>query len=154
MSWLDMAMNLAKQFEGCELEAYPDPARGWNIPTIGYGATGPGIVKGTVWTHDQADSDLASRMTDIGARIDAMVTVPIGDEPKAALVDFAYNLGCTALGNSSLLRLLNAGNMQGAADEFPKWTHANGIVLPGLVKRRAAERALFILEANFSGDQS
>lgn len=145
MAWLEMAMDLAKQFEGCELAAYPDPARGWDLPTIGYGATGNGIVRGTVWTQQQAEDDLARRMTGFGARVDELVCASITDGQKGALVDFCYNLGAVALQNSTLLRLLNAGNAAGAADEFPKWVKAGAVVLPGLVKRRAAERALFLL---------
>ena len=55
-------MNLRKQiraFEGCELEAYPDPVSGDEPWTIGVGHTGPGICKGVVWTQDQADNALA-----------------------------------------------------------------------------------------------
>lgn len=145
MGWLEMATDLAKEFEGCELKAYPDPAKGWLVPTVGYGATGYGIGKDTVWTQQQADADLDNRMRAIGSQIDSLVTVPLNDEPKAALCDFGYNVGLTALSNSTLLRKLNAGDMQGAADEFPKWTHAGNVTLPGLVKRRDAERALFLL---------
>jgi lysozyme len=145
MGWLEMAMDLAKQFEGCELKAYPDPARGWDLPTIGYGCTGPDITRDTVWTQAQADAELEQRMTGFGESVDRLVKVPITDEQKGALADFAYNLGPVALQNSTLLRLLNGGNAQGAADEFKKWVKAGGVTLPGLVKRRDAERALFLL---------
>jgi lysozyme len=140
-----MAMDLAKQFEGCELKAYRDPARGWDLPTIGYGCTGPDITRDTVWTQAQADAELEQRMTGFGESVDRLVNVPITDEQKGALADFAYNLGPVALQNSTLLRLLNGGNAQGAADEFKKWVKAGGVTLPGLVRRRDAERALFLL---------
>jgi lysozyme len=61
-----------------------------------------------------------------------------------ALADFAYNLGLGALDGSTLRRLIKTGDLQGAADEFPKWKYSNKVVLPGLVTRRAAERALFL----------
>ena len=61
-----------------------------------------------------------------------------------SLVSFFFNLGLGALGDSTLLRKLNAGDYQGAADEFPRWVKAGGQTLPGLVKRRDAERALFL----------
>jgi GH24 family phage-related lysozyme (muramidase) len=77
--------------------------------------------------------------------VDRLVKVPVTDEQKGALADFANNLGPVALQNSTLLRLLNGGNAQGAADEFKKWVKAGGVTLPGLVKRRDAERALFML---------
>jgi lysozyme len=145
MGWLEMAMDLAKQFEGCELKAYPDPARGWDLPTIGYGCTGPDITRDTVWTQAQADAELEQRMTGFGESVDRLVKVPITDEQKGALADFAYNLGPVSLQDSTLLRLLNGGNAQDAADEFKKWVKAGGVTLPGLVKRRDAERALFLL---------
>jgi lysozyme len=151
MSWIDMAINLAKQFEGCVLTAYPDPASGGDPWTIGYGATGPGITQGVTWTQNQADVDLIARMTAIGARVDSLVTVDITDEQKGALCDFAYNLGVGALAGSTLLKMLNAGNVQGAADQFLRWDMASGKVMAGLEHRRDAERALFILGSNFAG---
>lgn len=66
-----------------------------------------------------------------------------------ALVDFAFNLGIGALAGSTLLKKLNAGDIEGAADEFLKWDHAGGKVLAGLTKRRQGERALFLLGAHF-----
>lgn len=155
MAWIDMAVSLARQFEGCSLGAYPDPGYGWARPTIGYGATGPGIRQGTVWTQAQADADLHARMSGIGVHIDSLVAVQVSDEQKAALCDLAYNIGVGAFGESTLLRLLNGNDVQGAADQFPLWDKSNGVVLDGLVRRRQAERALFILGSDFSeGHQS
>jgi lysozyme len=154
MTWLDLAMNLAKEFESCSLEAYPYPVYGWRVATIGWGATGSAITQGTVWTQAQCDADLALRMKACGQAVDRLVKVPLNDEPKAALCDFVYNEGEGNLAHSTLLAHLNAGDMQGAADEFPKWNLADGHELAGLVRRRAAERALFLLGANFAGESS
>jgi lysozyme len=154
MEWLDKAIDLAKQFEGCELEAYPDPSYGWKVATVGYGATGPAIMQGTCWTQAQADADLEYRMKGIGAHVDTLVAVPIGDEQKAALCDLAYNIGLGAFERSTLLACINVGHMQGAADQFKVWTKSNGVELPGLVKRRNAERALFTLGADFSKEEA
>lgn len=148
MTWLDMATKLAKQFEGCELNAYPDPTHGWALPTIGYGATGNDIVRGTCWTQAECDADLVRRMTLIGAHVDAFAKVPLTDGQKGALCDFAYNVGVHALEHSTLLRLLNEGDTQGAADEFGKWDLSAGHVLGNLVRRREAEKALFLLGVN------
>lgn len=150
MTRLDMAMALAKEFEGCCLEAYADAVYGWKVATIGYGATGPAISQGVVWTQEQADADLARRMTAIAQSVDRLVTIALNDEPKAALDDFAYNEGLGSLSRSTLLARLNAGDIQGAADEFGKWDLAGGVELEGLVKRRDAEKALFLLGSNFS----
>ncbi|WP_063803304.1 lysozyme [Burkholderia ubonensis] len=152
--WMQKAIDLAKQFEGCRLEAYPDPMYGWRRATVGYGATGPSIVQGTVWTQEQADADLQYRMNGIGAHLDTLVAIPVGDEQKAALCDLAYNIGLGAFENSTLLAMLNVGHIQGAADQFLVWNKSNGIVLEGLVKRRDAERALFILGSDFSKDDA
>lgn len=76
--------------------------------------------------------------------VNDMVSHSITPNQFAALVSFAYNLGCEALRGSTLMRRLNAGDIQGAADQFGQWIHAGGTTLPGLVRRRAAERALFL----------
>ncbi|CAM2142737.1 lysozyme [Pararobbsia alpina] len=152
MEWLDKAVALAKEFEGCRLEAYPDPVYGWRVATVGYGATGPAIAEGTAWTQEQADADLTYRMTGIGQHVDLLVKTPISDEQKAALCDLAYNIGLGALERSTLLTCVNANHMQGAADQFMVWTKSDGVELEGLVKRRDAERALFLLGANLSGE--
>lgn len=153
MAWLDMAISLAKQFEGCSLGAYPDPVYGWRKATVGFGATGPSITQGTVWTQQQADDDLMYRMKGIGTHIDSLVTVPLTDDQKGALADLIYNIGLHAFETSTLLRMLNGHNEQGAADQFLEWISPDHPdVTAGLLKRRQAERALFTLGADFSQD--
>ena len=71
------------------------------------------------------------------------VLVPITQGQFDALVSLDFNIGGRAFSNSTLLRKLNAGDCLGAGAEFPRWNRAGGRVLPGLVKRRGAERALF-----------
>jgi lysozyme len=143
MSWLTSAIALTENFEGCQLTAYPDPGTGGAPYTVGFGATGPGIGPGTVWTQSQAQMDLLKRLTDIGAQIDQLVTVALTGNQKAALADFIYNVGAGNFRSSTLLRLLNAGNYAGASAQFAVWNLAAGHVMPGLVRRRAAEQALF-----------
>lgn len=67
---------------------------------------------------------------------------PLTDGQKAAFVSFAFNVGNKALCDSTLARKANAGDMAGACAELSRWTRAGGRELPGLVKRRAAEREL------------
>ena len=67
---------------------------------------------------------------------------PLTDGQKAAFVSFAFNVGNKALCDSTLARKANAGDMPGACAELSRWTRAGGRELPGLVKRRAAEREL------------
>lgn len=144
MQWLETAMNLAKQFEGCKLEAYPDLMYGWRKATIGYGATGPSITQGVVWTQDQADADLDHRMTGCGEVIDRLVKVTLNDDQKGALADFIYNVGEYAFDHSTMLAKLNVSDYAGAAAEFPRWNLSDGVVLAGLTKRRKAEQAVFL----------
>lgn len=150
MAWLQDACTLIRQFEGCKLKAYPDPATGAAPWTIGDGATGPNIGPGTVWTQVQADTDLNDRVTALGAFIDSEVKVPLTDEEKAALISFTYNVGRGNFDHSTLKAKLNEGDIDGASQEFLKWDMAAGKVMQGLLNRRQGEMAEFLLGANFT----
>jgi lysozyme len=73
-----------------------------------------------------------------------LVTVPLTQGRYDALVSFTYNEGAGRLQTSTLLKKLNAGNYAGAAGQFSVWVYGGGVKLPGLIARRAAERALFV----------
>jgi lysozyme len=138
-----------KRFEGCarkrrdgRFDAYPDPGTGGDPWTIGWGATGTGIRKGTIWTQDECDARLAADV----ARHAADVARAIGKAPTTqaqfdALVSFHYNTG--AIGRATLTRLHVAGDHAGAAREFSRWVRAGGRVMAGLVRRRDAEVSLY-----------
>ncbi|WP_250533566.1 lysozyme [Caballeronia sp. AZ10_KS36] len=143
-AWYALCEPLVKASEGCELVAYPDPASGGDPWTCGYGATGKGIGRGTVWTQEQADTRLTADLLRFGAAVDGLVKVPLTAQQKAALVDFSFNVGTGSLSTSTLLKLLNTGDYDGAAEQFTRWNIAAGKVMPGLVKRRARERSLFL----------
>ncbi|ATF92139.1 Phage-related lysozyme (muraminidase) [Cedecea neteri] len=136
---------LLTRFEGCELAAYQDPVGVW---TIGYGWTKPvdglPVAGEMVITQDVADRLLSSGIMQYEKEVAGLISVDVNQNQFDALVDFAYNLGPGALKSSTLLKKLNAGDLAGAADEFPKWNKAGGKVLRGLVERRAAERTLFL----------
>ncbi|MDE1511993.1 lysozyme [Serratia nevei] len=138
-------ISLIKQFEGCELNAYQDSVGVW---TIGYGWTQPvdGKKIGPGMVIDQATADrlLKCGVVQYEQGVNQLVKVNITQGQFDALVSFAYNLGLRSLSASTLLRKLNAGDQQGAADEFGKWVNAGGVRLNGLVKRREAERKLFL----------
>lgn len=142
--WLEVAETLCRKWEGCRLLAYPDPATGADPWTIGYGATGPDIHKGVVWTREQAEADLAQRLMRIGSSLDALLKVSVTPNQKGALASLAYNIGLGALKSSTLLRLLNSGDTDGAANQFGVWVKAAGKTMPGLVSRRADERRTFL----------
>lgn len=133
-----------KEREGVRLTAYPDPATGGQPWTIGVGHTGPDVHLGLSITMEQSDAILARDLMRFEAGIDRLVTVPLSQNQFDALVSFAFNVGLSNLQASTLLRKLNAGDYQGAADQFLRWTKAAGKELPGLVSRRQSEREQFI----------
>lgn len=133
---------LIKQFEGCKLTAYPDPGTGGDPWTIGWGATGPGIRKGVVWIQKQADDRLLADLLKYAAEVaKAIDDAPTTQGQFDALVSFHYNTG--AIGKATLTKAHKSGQFDTAAREFGKWINAGGRVMPGLVKRRAAEAALY-----------
>ncbi len=134
-------IDLIKKFEGCKLKAYRCPAKVW---TIGYGHT-KDVREGQKISQHQADVILASDLEVYAESVaDLTAKLALTDNEFSALVSFAYNLGVTRLANSTLYKRLVKGDTAGAAAEFSKWTRAGGVVLPGLVKRREAEKALFL----------
>ena len=142
-------VRLIQEFEGCArvrgdgmVEAYPDPGSGGDPWTIGWGAPGPDIGPGTVWTREECDRRLAADIE----RHARDVVEAIGDAPTSqaqfdALVSFHYNTG--AIARSTLLKRHLAGDHAGAAKEFHRWVYAAGRVLKGLIRRRRAEAALY-----------
>ena len=157
MDAIETAIAFLKREEGLRLRAYPDPASGGDPWTIGYGATGPDIRRGTVWTEDHAEQDLRARVCDIVDMLLQEVEVVLTDNQLAALTSWIYNIGKgryddpdtpqnEGLGfrGSTLLRRLNEGNVQAAADELRRWNRAAGRVNKVLVGRRERERTLFL----------
>lgn len=136
-------LDLIKRSEGCRLEAYPDPATGGKPWTIAYGHTGSDVSPGKVITQAEADRLLDEDLDLFERGVSRLVTVELTQGQFDALVCFAFNLGLGALGQSTLLKMVNAGDFDGAAAQFSRWNKAAGKVLPGLVNRRLAEAQLF-----------
>lgn len=142
-----------KSFENCRLEAYPDPGTGGEPWTIGWGHTGPEVKPGLIWTQEQADQAFDKDLSQFEGDVTSLVKVTLNQNQFDALVSFAFNVGsdidaddiAEGLGDSTLLKKLNAGDYPGAADEFLKWKKSGGKVMPGLERRRAGERATFLL---------
>ena len=137
-------LELIKEFEGRELEAYVDPVGVW---TIGYGHTAmagsPIPKKGMKLTVQEAEALLLKDLVKYENPVRRLVKVPLTDNQYGALVSFTYNLGEGNFSKSTLLKKVNAKDFAGAVKEFAKWNKAGGKVLRGLTRRRAAETALF-----------
>lgn len=133
-----------KRMDGT-IEAYRDPVGIW---TIGYGsifhltANRP-VQEGDVITKEEAEDWLQREVAEKASKVNNLCRTNLTQGMFDALVSFAFNVGTDALKNSTLLRKLNQGNYEGAAQEFRRWIHGDGRVLPGLVIRRAKEEALF-----------
>ncbi|MDE1714955.1 lysozyme (plasmid) [Chromobacterium amazonense] len=137
-------INLIKQFEGLRLAAYQDSVGVW---TVGYGHTSPDVKPGLRISNEQAEQLLRQDLARFEKGVGRLVKAPISQNQFDALVSFSYNLGLGSLQSSTLLRLLNQGDYQGAAGQFPRWDRAGGQVLAGLTHRRLAERDLFLRAA-------
>lgn len=142
-------IHLIKHFESFRSVRYMCDGGKW---TIGWGHTKGVTEKTKPITIAEGDALIADDLVEFEAAVNSLVKVPLLQCQFDALVSFAFNVGqdidedtiAEGLGDSTLLKKLNAGNYIGAADEFPKWNKAKGKVLAGLVNRRAAERAMFL----------
>lgn len=145
MNTSQIGINLIKGFEGKRLTAYDDGVGVW---TIGYGTikypNGVRVKKGDTCTDTQAESYLKNDLVKFESAINRLVKVPLNQNQFDALASFTYNLGEGNLSKSTLLKKLNAKDYLGAADQFLVWNRAGGKVLNGLVRRREAERNLFL----------
>lgn len=129
---------LVSGFEGLRTAAYRDPV---GIPTICFGET-RGVHMGDSKTVAECQAMLGDRLAGFSAQLDRCLVARVPDKSYAALLSWTYNVGAGAACGSTLVRKANAGDLVGACNELSRWTRAAGIVLPGLVNRRAEERAL------------
>jgi lysozyme len=161
---LELAFKLAKPFEGLSLKPYYDPV---GYPTQGFGR----LLSREVWgplgrspknnsekvtaqqwlehkypviDHETAEEWLKQDMMKAVRATLRLCPGATSNEQIAALADFTFNCGSGNLEISGLRRKVNRGDFDGASDEFLKWVFARGIKLPGLVRRRVAERELFL----------
>lgn len=141
----DRCVEFLKRCEGFRAKPYKCAGLVW---TVGYGTTvypdgtrvhpaDPAVARSA------ADGYLRRTVVRVWDDIDPAVGAAVTQGQCDALTSLGYNIGTTALRGSTLLRKLNAGDAAGASAEFPKWVKAAGKILPGLVARRKAERAMF-----------
>jgi lysozyme len=146
-------IDLLHSSESCKLEAYPDPGSRDGHPwTIGWGSTGPDIVKGLKWTQAQCDARFARQLAQFEDGVNRLLGgAPTTQDQFDALVCLAYNIGldedadtiAEGLGDSSLLRFHLAGNYEKARAAFKSWRFNDGREMRGLVTRRAKEAKLY-----------
>lgn len=140
MNW--QALDLIKSFEGCRLQSYQDSGGVW---TIGWGATGPDIKQGTVWTQDQADKDVVTRVQKLEDKLTILLTRnSLSQDQVSSLTSLSYNVGIEAVSTSTLLKLVNSGDDLGATHVFLSWDHVNKKEDKGLLIRRLNEALIYI----------
>lgn len=133
-------IDLIKKFEGCRLVAYEDAV---GIPTIGYGRTRN--VKMTDRISLQvAEQYLRDDLHHFERGVSNALKVEVRQSQFDAMVSLAFNIGMKAFEGSTLLRLVNQGKHIEAAEQFRRWKRAGRLVLLGLVRRRAAEKLLYL----------
>jgi lysozyme len=133
-------VDMIKKYEGFRANPYTCPG---GVLTIGYGTTmKPGQY--TSITKEQGNAILRKTIAGFERSVKTLVTVPLNQNQFDALVSFTYNVGTGALKNSTLLKKLNSGDYEGAANELTKFVRSKGKVLQALVKRREEERNLFL----------
>ena len=147
MSTSSKAFSLISKFEGLSLKPYLDTNGKYSI---GYGTQKNWDEKRPVLPTDRINEDTAQRwlkyeIADRMPKVKSMIKVPVSQNALDSLTSFAYNIGLNAFASSTLLRKLNAGvDKKIVANEFDRWTKANGKTLPALVQRRTLEKALFL----------
>lgn len=140
-TYSDAGLALTKSFEGLRLEAYRDVGGVW---TVGYGHTGPDLLAGLKISQADADALLRADLSAAVACVNRAVMEEISQPQFDALVDFCFNVGRGNLLQSNLLRCVNRGEFESAAAQFLLWVNAGGKRIDGLVRRRQAERAMFL----------
>jgi len=143
VSWNGIPANeQIGKHEGKVNTAYADVAHGWAVPTICYGHTR--TARKGMWRSDQQCLDMLD--TDITATLAEMRgllgNVYLTEGELAATVSFVFNIGPTKLRTSTWLRKFRAGDRLGACREMTRWVYANGVVYPGLKKRRTDESTI------------
>lgn len=140
----EVAMDFIEAWEGCRLQAYKCPADIW---TIGVGHT-KDVTEHDEITYEQSREMLREDIEEVKRGLAPFVNVHVTEGQFVALVSLAFNVGVSYVVHQCprLMRALNAGDCEACANEFLDIVKANGVTLPGLVKRRREEAKLFLSE--------
>ena len=131
---LAAATPFVAKWEGLSLVAYRDIV---GVPTVCYGET-KGVSMGDRYTKKQCEDMLKASLSSYYKQLEPYMTnkdIPVG--VQASLLELAYNVGVSAAGNSTMMKLANAGRYESACRELDKWVKAGGGKVQGLVNRRA-----------------
>ena len=134
-------IDLIKHFEGFSPTVYLCPA---GVATLGFGSTHGITMDSPPITEKEGLELLMLDIAKFERAVGRLIKVPLTQGQYDSLVSFSFNLGSGALQSSTLRLKLNRSDYEGAAEEFPRWVFAGGRKLKGLVKRRYAERQLFL----------
>lgn len=141
MDALQLALELIKHSEGLRLKAYQDTGGVW---TIGYGHTGKSVHEGLMIDQHEADALCITDALNAQRSVQQLCPILMAQPYKqAAIIDFVYNLGAQQFSTSTLCRYINSQQYEHVPEQLLRWIHDNGKVLPGLVRRREAEVALW-----------
>jgi lysozyme len=137
-SFLSLTTTGLLQTEDLRTTAYRDPI---GIPTVCVGET-RGVKMGDRYTREECMEMLEDRIEEFDRDLGKCINVKLPEKTRSAILQWAYNVGSPTACKSTLVRKLNAGDIEGACNELPRWKYADGKVLRGLVKRREHERVL------------
>lgn len=129
-----------REAEGEKLTTYLCSA---GVLTIGVGHTGPDVKRGLTITKAQSDALLAADLARFERAVNNAVKLPLTQNQFDALVSLAFNIGSRAFADSTLVRLLNAGQYDQVPAQLARWNKVNGKSDKGLTARRAREASLF-----------
>lgn len=132
-------IDLIKHFEGCKLEAYRCSANVW---THGYGHV-KHVQEGDKVTQDEAEDNLILDISMVETHMTRLIHVPLAQHEWDSIVSWCFNLGCGSLRRSTMLNVLNSGDLEGVTKELIRWDNVNGKPSKGLTRRRKAEAHLF-----------
>ncbi len=154
----DRTVQLIQSFEKCRLKAYQGAADAPGVYTIGWGHVLTGhevpdlfrvgqMMRDVTITQQQADAlflnDIKTTVNGVNMRLEPEIASQLTDDQFGALVSLSYNIGLGGFNSSKVKATINSGSIDKASDYFKSWIRANGEVVNGLVRRRAAERALY-----------
>jgi lysozyme len=132
---------LIQSFESLKLAAYQDQRGIW---TIGWGHVSPSVVENLTCTPSEADAWFVDDTQTAVNEVNVVIATHCTQNQFDAMCSLCFNIGAHAFANSTLVKLMNAGDTAGAAAQFLVWDHVDGAPDAGLLRRRQAEQALFL----------